>query len=127
MRSEFQGSIDSVRMAEDCIRATRKYTKGAFSRPVKHPLQGEEFPSRTLTEYYEVYPDLDLSWDMSAFDAWVWVWGDTPRIDVVFKYSYPTNKAWVIVADGARAIRKLEEAIPGLEEALGKVVESDGR
>ena len=63
MRSEFVGSILAVRAVEDTIRATKKYTKGAFSKPPQHPIQGMDFPSRVLTEYYEVYPDTEVGWE----------------------------------------------------------------
>ena len=129
MRSEFVGSILAVRAVEDTIRATKKYTKGAFKSPVKHPIQGEGFPSRVLTEYYEVYPDTELGWDMPASEGWAWVWGDTPHIDVLFKYNYQRDKAIVIIHGGNGVVKLLGEGIPGFEEALGKVVEvvEDGK
>jgi len=129
MRNEFVGSILAVRAVEDTIRATKKYTKGAFKSPVKHPIQGGEFPSRVLTEYYEVYPDTELGWDMPASEGWAWVWGDTPHIDVLFKYNYQRDKAIVIIHGGNGVVKLLGEGIPGFEEALGKVVEvvEDGK
>jgi len=124
MRSEFVGSIIAVRAVEDTIRATKKYTKGAFKSPARHPIQGEDFPSRVLTEYYEVYPDTELGWDMPASDGWAWVWGDTPHIDVLFKYNYQRDKAIVIIHGGNGVVKLLGEGIPGFEEALGKVQEN---
>jgi len=128
MRNEFVGTILAVRAVEDTIRATRKYTKGAFKSPVQHPIQGEEFPSRVLTEYYEVYPDIDIDmarpfWD-AVFTASDWLWGDTPHIDVLFKYNYQRDKAIVIIHGGNGVVKLLGEGIPGFEEALGKVVEN---
>ena len=124
MRSEFVGSILAVRAVEDTIRATRKYTKGAFSKAIQHPIQGEEFPSRVLTEYYEVYPDIESVWDMSIIDAAFWLAGETPHIDVLFKYNYQRDKAIVIIYGGNGVVKLLGEGIPGFAEALGKVVEN---
>jgi len=128
MRNEFIGSILSVRAVEDTIRATRKYTKGAFKAPVQHPIQGEEFPSRVLTEYYEVYPDLDLDKQMPAWDAMMafsdWIWGDTPHIDVLFKYNYQRDKAIIIIHGGNGVVKLLGDGIPGFDEALSKVQEN---
>ncbi len=126
MRSEFSGSVISVRAVEDCIRATGKYTKGAFKRHIHHPEQGEDFPSTVLIEYYEVYPDLDLDQQMPFWRAVAktadWLWGDTPRVDVQFKYNYPDDKAWVIVRGGVDAVQAISQGIPGFEEMLDKVV-----
>ena len=123
-RNEYVGTILAVRAVEDTIRSTRKYTKGAFKSPVQHPIQGGEFPSRVLTEYYEVYPDTELGWDMPASEGWAWVWGDTPHIDVLFKYNYQIDKAIVVIHGGNGVVKLLGEGIPGFEEALGKVVEN---
>jgi hypothetical protein len=128
MRNEFVGTILKVRAVEDTIRATGKYTKGAFKNPTQHPIQGEEFPSRVLTEYYEVYPDLDLDKRLPVWDAMLafsdWIWGDTPHIDVLFKYNYQRDRAIVIIHGGNGVVKLLGEGIPGFEEALGKVVEN---
>ena len=127
MRNEFVGSIISVRAVEDTIRATQKYTKGAFTRPATHPIQGEDFPSRVLTEYYEVYPDLDIGQDRSFWDVlWAasdWLWGETPHIDVSFKYNYPRNKAIVVIHGGNGGVKLLGEGIPGFAETLASVHE----
>lgn len=128
MKNEFVGSILTVRDVEDTIRATKKYTKGAFSKTVQHPIQGEDFPSRVLTEYYEVYPDLDMDKKMPTWDAMLtfsdWLWGDTPHIDVLFRYNYQRNKAIVIIRGGNGVVQLLSEGIPGFEEALAKVTEN---
>jgi len=124
MKNESVGSILAVRAVEDTIRATRKYTKGVFRRPVRHPIQGDDFPNRVLTEYYEVYPDTEIGWDMPASEGWAWLWGDTPHIDVYFKYNYLWDKASVFVRGGNGVMRLLAEGIPGFEEALGKVTEN---
>lgn len=125
MRSVFFGDILSVRAIEDSIRATRKYTKGAFSRPKRDTMsvQGEDFPSRVLTEYYEVYPDLELHWDMSAARAWRWVWGDVTHIDVRFQYDYREGEAKVTVSGGPAAVSALAKGIPGLQDLLVKITE----
>ncbi len=123
-RNEFVGSILAVRAVEDTIRATKKYTKGAFSKSIQHPIQGAEFPSRVLTEYYEVYPDTEVGWDMSIIDAAFWLADAPPHIDVLFKYNYPRNKAIVIIHGGNGVVKLLGEGIPGFEEALRKVTEN---
>ena len=125
MRNEFIGSILAVRAVEDTIRATKKYTKGAFTKPTPHPIQGGEFPSRVLTEYYEVYPDTELGWDMPASEGWAWVWGDTPHIDVLFKYNYLRDKAIVVIHGGNGVVKLLGEGIPGFEKALAHVHEDN--
>ena len=125
MKTEFTGDILSVRDAEDCIRLTRKYTKGVFRKVAVYPIQGEGFPSRVLTEYYEVYPDLDIGWNMLATDAWAWVWGDVLHVDVFFNYNYSTNKAKIIIHGGNGIIRSLEEGVPGLGEAIAKLAIGD--
>ena len=122
MKNEIVGNIPAVRDVEDCIRATKKYTKGAFSKSIKYPIQGESFPSKVLTEYYEVYPDLELSWDMFASDAWAWVWGDIAHIDVLFQYDYRINKAKVVIHGNDGVVDLLKEGIPGFSEALEKVL-----
>lgn len=122
MRSEFVGSIMAVRAAEDCIRATKKYTKGAFYKGAQHPIQGEGFPSKVITEYYEVYPDLDIDqqrpfWDavMAASD---WLWGDTPHIDIRFNYNYTRNRAMMVIFGNNGVIDLLRNGVPGLGEAM---------
>ena len=121
MKQEYNGHILEVRAVEDTIRATRKYTKGAFNRTVKHPIQGEEFPSRMLSEHYEVYPEMEISWDMPASDAWAWVWGDTPHIDVRFDYNYQSNKGRVVVFGNDGVVNMLREGIPNFSETLERL------
>ena len=121
MRSEFVGNIITVRAVEDTIRATRKYTKGVFARTASHPIQGADFPSHVITEYYEVYPDMEVGMDMSIVDAAFWLAGETPHIDVRFKYNYQRNKAIIIIHGNNGVVDLLNEGIPGFKEALGKV------
>jgi len=121
MKTECKCDILTARELEDTIRATRKYTKGAFSRIQQHPIQGDSFPSKVLTEYYEVYPELELGWDMNASDAWAWVWGDVTHIDVAFLYDYRNNKAKVTIYGGNGAVRELATGIPGFLAAFERV------
>lgn len=123
MRTEHIGSILSVRAAEDCIRATKKYTKGAFSRAAQHPVQGQDFPSKALTEYYEVYPDMEVGLDMSIIDAIFWLAGDAPHIDVRFHYNYSCDKAMMVVFGGNGVVELLKEGIPGLANAIAGIEE----
>jgi len=121
------GSIEQVRTIEDSIRATKRYTKGAFRKPVHHPIQGEDFPSKVLTEYYEVYPTVEVSWNMPAGIALDWLWGEkssgekVPHIDVFFKYDYRENKASITMKNGEDSAKLLKQHIPNFEKALSKL------
>jgi len=115
---EYTGNIASVRALEDCIRATRKYTEGIGTMRKKHPIQGEEFPSKVFCKYYEVYPEMDISWDMPAGKALDWLWQETLCLDVVFKYDYRSNIASVNIRDGDKAIKELVKSIPKFGVAL---------
>lgn len=122
MRNEFIGNIESVRAVEDCIRATKKYTEGIGTMRLKHPIQGEDIPSRVFNKYYEVYPDLkSVSWDMPAGQAIEWLSGGTPCYDIVFHYDYRSNYASVHIKDGDDAVEKLSAKITGLSQALRAV------
>ena len=127
MRLEFIGTILEIRNVEDSIRATRRYTKGLFRKEAQHPIQGAEFPSKALTEYYEVYPNVDLNWDMPASVAWAWVWGDERHIDILFKYDYRKDQASVYVQDGIPAVKELSRAIPGFGAAMAVTKEKNNR
>lgn len=118
MKNEYFGNIQSVRGIEDCIRATKKYTKGIFSRAKTYPIQGEDFPSKVVTEYYEVYPDTEISWDMPAGKAIDWLWGEVLHIDVVFRYDYRVNKASVTIRGNNGVLQELKRGIPNLAEAF---------
>ena len=119
-RCEFTGTILAVRAVEDCIRATKKYTEGLGTVRKKHPVQGEDFPSKMFCKYYEVYPDVEIGWDMPASVTLDWLWGETPCIDVLFNYDYRSNKASMVMRDGYSAVKVLADAIPGFKEALDK-------
>ena len=127
MRTEYKADILLVRDLEDTIRATKKYTKGAFAKATQHPtlIQGEQFPSKVLTEYYEVYPDLEIGWDMRAGDAWAWVWGDVVHIDVTFLYDYRDNKAKVTIHGGKGTVEELAGGIPGFRAVLERIRQSE--
>lgn len=120
--SEFTGNIESIRAVEDCIRATKKYTEGIGTMRAKHPIQGEEFPSKVFCKYYEVYPEVDVSWDMPAGVALDWLWRETPCLDVIFKYDYRVNKASVSVRDGPSAVKELARSIPKFSDMLAVVI-----
>tara|TARA_Y100000310_G_C20647056_1_gene797242 strand:- start:977 stop:1384 length:408 start_codon:yes stop_codon:yes gene_type:complete len=123
----FESNIVSMRAVEDCIRATKKYTEYFGTMRWKHPIQGNDFPSKVLCKHYEVYPDIELDWDMSASVALDWVWGDTPHLDVFFKYDYRINKATVYVRGGDKGVLKLARAIPNFNKALAEAkVNGDG-
>jgi len=117
------GNIDDISEIENCIRKTKKYTKGAFRKRIDYPIQGEEFPSKMHSDYYEVYPDVEVRdgaiWDLAASVAWAWVWGDVRHIDVIFQYDFRANEASMMVRDGPDAVKELVAAIP----KFGKAVE----
>ena len=118
---EFSGNIIGIRSIEDCIRETKKYTEGIWTRKRDHPIQGEEFPSAVFCKYYEVYPDMEVGWDMSVTDFFDWLRQATPCIDVMFHYDYPVNKASMVIKDGGGAVNKLTESIPGFGDAVKDV------
>jgi hypothetical protein len=124
-KSEIHSNIASIRELEDCIRSTKRYTKGAFRKQIQHPIQGEELPSKVLTEYYEVYPTLDVDWNMPARTAIDWLWGDIKHIDVHFVYDYRYNKAYIKVKDGKDAMEELVKNIPGFKDALDIAIKSN--
>lgn len=121
--SEYSGNILNIRAIEDSIRATKKYTEGVRTMFRKHPVQGIDFPSPVFCKHYEVYPDmLEVSWDMPIGDFIDWLSQETLCIDVMFHYDYPQNKAFIEVSDGASAVRKLANSIPGFSDALAKII-----
>ena len=121
MRTEFSGSIPDVRAAEDVIRATWKYTKGTRSERLS-PVQGTDFPSRVLTEYYQVYPDADMgALDHDASMALDYIFGNLTYIDIRFRYDYRSGQASVIVLGGVEALREMERGIPGITGALKRL------
>ncbi len=122
--NELRGNIGDVRSIEDSIRATHKYTEGIRTIRTKHPIQGEEFPSKVVTKFYEVYPDTELRWEMPAGEVIDWLWGDVLCIDVLFRYDYRANRASVEIRDGSKAIQELARAIPGFKDALATVKNS---
>jgi len=127
MKIEYVGNIQLVRAIEDSIRASKKYTKILFRRNGQTPMQGEGFPSRCVTEHYEVYPDIDgVSWDMPVGVALEWLSGIVTSVEVMFKYNYNVNKAWMVVKDGYQGVRELKKGIVGFREALSKVATNAG-
>lgn len=115
------GNIDAVRRVEDCIRATRRYTKGIHLMEVKHPVQGEDFPSRKVCEFYEVYPDNDLTWDIPVGQAFKWAVGNFHTVKVTFTYDYRTNKAEIKTGRGEQDMQELRKKIPGFRDGLDAI------
>ena len=118
---EYVGKIPFIRAVEDSIRATKKYTEGIRTMRTKHPVQGEEFPSRVFCKYYEVYPDVDVS-KMSLGTIVEWLSGYKTHIDVMFKYDYRANKASILIEDGASAVMELANKIPKFSDTLAAVI-----
>ncbi len=118
----YPGNIVSIRAIEHCIRSTKKYTEGVGTMRAKHPIQGEDFQSRSFCKYYEVYPEMDISWEMPVGTALDWLWGETPCIDVKFLYDYRINKATIIIKNGPLAVQQLAKSIPNFSDALAKVI-----
>jgi hypothetical protein len=123
---EFTGWVTQVRAVEDVIRASKKYTKVISPSRNTHPIQGDEFAGRVVTEKYEVYPDVKVEWDMPALKAWAsLVFAETKMIDVVFHYDYRNNKAYFETVDGLDGVEELKKAIPGFSEAIDKLLRKD--
>ena len=123
---EYVGKIPFIRAVEDSIRATKKYTEGIRTMRAKHPVQGEEFPSRVFCKYYEVYPDVDVS-KMSLGTIVEWLSGYKTHIDVMFKYDYRANKASILIEDGASAVMELANKIPKFSDTLAEVIAGESR
>lgn len=118
----YRGSLIDIRDLEDSIRISKKYTKVLFNKKgTEIKIQGDDFPSRTLTEHYEVYPDLVISMDMKATDMWKWVWGDLVCIRVDFTYHYNDNKGRVVIHGKNGVVQSLAKGIEGFSKALTKV------
>lgn len=119
--ASYKGNINSIRAVEDAIRSSKKYTEGVMTMRKTHPIQGEDFPSKVFCKYYEVYPELKISWDMPAGTAIDWLWGEYESIDVTFRYDYRANKAYITINDGDKAVKLLSKTIPYFRSALMKV------
>jgi len=123
MKSEFSGNIINIRAVEDAIRASKQYTEGISTMWRRHPdpIKGNGF-SRVFHKHYEVYPGVEINWNMPANVAIDWLWGDTPRVDVIFRYDYRVNKASVVVKNGPLAVKELARTILGFSDALARAV-----
>lgn len=109
----FRGNISDIRDIEDCIRASKRYTEGRL-RQQDHPVQGEKFASRKFCKYYEVYPSLEVGWDMPAGAAIDLLWGDVEYVDIVFNYDYRCNEASMTVRGDIALAGLLLSSIKGL-------------
>jgi hypothetical protein len=120
---EFRGSIVSVRVVEDCIRKTGKYTKGIVMQSTEK-IQGAAFASKVMRELYDVYPTLQtglgLDTDFVVFVGWIF---SEPTVPVLFKYDYRTGTASITIKGGLQDTDKLNKGIPGFREALLAVKE----
>ena len=118
---EFKSNIIKIRAIEDSIRATKKYTEGIETVRKQHPIQGEGFPSKVFCKHYEVYPEMDITWDMNADKAIDWLWGDTEHINLMFKYDYRVNQASMSVLSGNGALNELKKSIPNFSNLLADI------
>lgn len=125
MRSEFNSNIDTIRAVEDCIRVTHKYTEGLGTIRKPHDFQGEQFPSKSFTRNYEVYPDMVVGMDMPVSDAIDWLWADTTCISVRFWYNYLNGRASFKVLGGEESLRRLVQSIPVLLRLLQAIATGD--
>ncbi len=116
----YSGTITTVQAVEDSIRATKKYTEGIRTMREHHPVQGTEFSCRKFCKRYEVYPTLEVGWDMSIIDAIFWLGKGVSCVNVLFEYDYRDNKARVIM-DDLSDTKELISAIPGFKYALERV------
>jgi len=128
--NRYESDIISIRAVEDAIRASRRYTEQLGTMLHKHPVQGEHVASRVLTKHYEVYPETDLDEMLSVSKAidrlGDWLWGDVPKVVVLFHYDYRSNRAYVIVRDGTEAIDLLAVNIPGFANAIDQIKQPVG-
>ena len=118
---EFKSNIIKIRAIEDSIRATKKYTEGIETVRKQHPIQGEGFPSKVFCKHYEVYPEMEITWDMNADKAIDWLWGDTEHINLMFKYDYRVNQASMSVLSGNGALNELKKSIPNFSNLLADI------
>lgn len=118
---EFTGSVVAVRAVEDCIRATGKYSKFQITET---KVLGADFPSKVLTEHYEVYPKLSTKFGgdvrfPEAVDLFI---GESPTVIVKFKYNYREDTASVIIKKGIPDIQLLIRGIDGFEASITKLI-----
>jgi hypothetical protein len=121
----FRGNISDIRDIEDCIRASKRYTEGRL-RQQDHPVQGGKFASRKFCKYYEVYPSLEVGWDMPAGAAIDLLWGDVEYVDVVFNYDYRCNEASVTIRGDSTLTGLLLSSIRGLCDVVRADMVSNG-
>ena len=127
---KYYGNVFTIRAIEDCIRATRKYSEGIRTKRKHHPhseIQGEDFPTPVFIKYYEVYPDMEIGWDMQVSDFLDWLWQDTLCIDIWFHYDYRCNKGSIEIRDGQEAVKKLEDTIPSFKKSIQVVNGKDNK
>ena len=121
----FKGNISDIRDIEDCIRASKRYTEGRL-RQQDHPVQGEKFASRKFCKYYEVYPSLEVGWDMPAGAAIDLLWGDVEYVDVRFDYDYRCNEASMTIHGDSTLTGLLLSSIRGLCDVVRADMVSNG-
>ena len=124
MKVEYKSDIFAIMDAENCIRASRKYTKKLYKRTHKHPIQGENIASIVFTEYYDVYPSMEcIGWNMKASDAFTWLLNkNIPHIDIRFRYNYRDNKGIMTIRGSTNGVMEdLIKGIPGFNETLHSI------
>lgn len=123
---EFAGDIATIRDIEDCIRATKKYTEGVNTIRKHHPVQGEDFPSKKFCKHYEIYPEIEITWNMGAGDAIDLLWGDVLMVELVFDYDYRVDKASVFIKGHQAQLEVLLVGIPELCDLLKPEMATNG-
>ncbi len=124
---EFSGTIETIRGIEDCIRTSKKYTEGIKTMWAKHPIQGVDFPSKKFCKFYEVYPEMEVSWRMGAGDAIDLLWGDTLQIGVMFKYNYFDDIATFTVKGTMDMVEMLLRGLPSLLNIISPGMLTNGK
>lgn len=110
-----EGNIESIRAIEDAIRATKYYTEGITTHRAKHPIQGNEIPTRSFTKIYEIYLDSQYP-DMDSPVMELIKWTVSRAVIVYFWYDYRSGKAKFKV--NPDYIDALCEIIPDFRKAL---------
>ena len=126
----YRGSLVDISEIADVIIRSKKYTPVFLKKKDEElKIQGEEFPSRTGTVHYEVYPDLVISpiMDMKATDFWKWVWGDLVCIRIDITCNSVLNKGRIEIHGKNGVVQSLCKGIEGFSEALAKVSRDEDR
>jgi hypothetical protein len=113
------GTIESVKAIEEAIKATKKaklfYNGGKQGKGVL----GKEFNSQYYSMIYELYPDINFTFDSNYTIDDALRWLVTEGIAIRFLYDYRNNEARIKF--NTLKYDKLKLHIPNFDILLGKV------